>query len=93
VLFDKVLIVIGLVADDTEIFPGLDVAVNVVAVPPLVATVNGIVAVTAETVTVPIVGASGKAAIFVVPAEASLNLDPANPEALAFVIAILGNLS
>ena len=32
------------------------------------------------------VGVSGTSTTFVVPAEASLNLDPASPDALAFVI-------
>jgi hypothetical protein len=73
--------------------PGDDIAVKLAAVPPLVAAVKGTLAVNELPVTVPIVGVSGTSTIFEVPAEASLNLDPANPEALAFVIAIRGDLS
>jgi hypothetical protein len=42
--------------------PGVDVAVNVVTVPPVTAAVYGTVAVVPTTVTVPIVGASGTSA-------------------------------
>jgi hypothetical protein len=72
---------------------GEDVAVKDVAVPPRTAAVNGTSAWEPEVIAVPIVGASGISAIFDVPAEASLNLVPANPEALAFVIAISLSLS
>jgi hypothetical protein len=58
--------------------------------PPLVAGVNATVAdVGVIAVAVPIVAASGTSTTFDVPAEASLNLDPANPDALAFVIAMV----
>jgi hypothetical protein len=67
--------------------PGEDVTVNEVAVPPVIAGVKATDADATPAVAVPIVGASGKSIIFVVPAEASLNLDPAKPEALAFVTA------
>jgi hypothetical protein len=47
--------------------PGLEVAVKVVGVPPVVAAVNVTDAVSADAVAVPIVGASGTSAIGVMP--------------------------
>jgi hypothetical protein len=93
VLAVKALIKIGELAPVAVTLPGEDVTVNNVAVPPRVAMVNGTLAPAPLLVAVPIIGASGRSAIFVIPAEASLNLDPANPEALAFVIAISLSLS
>jgi hypothetical protein len=93
VLDVKALIKIGELAPVAVTPPGEDVTVNNVAVPPRVAMVNGTLAPAPLLVAVPITGASGRAVIFAVPAEASLNLDPANPEALAFVIAISLSLS
>jgi hypothetical protein len=83
-----VAIVTGLLAAVDVTPPGEDVILKDVAVPPVAAAVKGTDIIAPDLVAVPTVGVSGKAAIFAVPAEASLNLDPANPEALAFVTAI-----
>jgi hypothetical protein len=55
--------VIGLLLDVPVIEPGVEVAVNVVAVPPVVAAVKGTEAVVPEALTVPIAGLSGTSAI------------------------------
>jgi hypothetical protein len=71
--------------------PGELVAVRVVGIPPVVFNVTGTVAVVPETVAVPIVGTSGTSAIFVFPAEASLDFDPCVPELLGLVTAMMFN--
>jgi hypothetical protein len=57
-------------------------------VPPRADGVNATVAPKSIKVIAPSVGVPGRSGIFVVPAEASLNLSPANPEVLAFETAI-----
>jgi hypothetical protein len=73
--------------------PGLAMAVYEVGMPPLVDGVKAIEISFPLSDGAPMVGVSATSTIFVVPAEASLNFDPANPDAFAFVIAILIHLS
>jgi hypothetical protein len=67
--------------------PGFDVTVYAVGMPPLLDALKDTLAPEPLVLAALTVGLSGTSTTFIVPAEASLNLDPASPDALAFVIA------